>query len=47
MYQYERYFVRAGACPAPKFETAPADAVRPVVCIDESVIPGKIGRAHV
>jgi len=40
MYQYERYFVRAGACPVMRFDTVPADAVRPVVCIDESVIPG-------
>ena len=40
MYQYEKYFVRAGACPVMTFETAPADALRPVVCIDESVIPG-------
>ncbi|MBR5490138.1 MAG: hypothetical protein IKV79_02575 [Oscillospiraceae bacterium] len=40
MAQYEKYFAKGGSCPIPKFECTPADAIRPAVCIDGSLIPG-------
>ncbi len=40
MSEYDHYFVRSGSCPQPAFACEPADALRPVVCLDESVVPG-------
>ena len=39
---YEKYFARGGICPRWQFPFIPEDAVRPSVCIDESIVPDGI-----
>ena len=42
MSSYENNFIRSGSCPVITFPCIPEGAVRPIVAIDESVVPGSI-----